>query len=315
MNWGFTGYGRIARKFEENLAHTDHKLVAIASRSGYDQIKAPIKAYQNYKDLYADTEVDIVYVNTTHNDHCSQTIAALHAGKHVLCEKPLGTSESEVIQMIEAARANDKFLMEAIWTRYLPAYQKVISLVKNGAIGEIQMVHANFGFRMNPEDPKERLINPDLAAGAVWDVGIYPLSLAQDIFNQYPQNIQVSAKLSPLNVEDRCAIQLTYGEGQVAQLSCAIDLNSVNDATIIGSEGSITLRDFWKCEQFTLKTTKDSKDFHLPYVSTGLYHEAMACATYIENNIHESSLITFDNSRELARLMDEVILLSRSKEK
>ena len=158
MNWGFIGYGRIARKFEQNLLYTKDRLVAIASRSGYKNVGEGIRGYENYEDLFNDQEVDIVYVSTTHNQHAPLSIAAMEAGKHVLCEKPLAISAEEVMQMTEVARKNGVLLMEAIWSRFLPGYEKALSLIREGVIGDVQFISAHFGFRMNPDDPKERLI-------------------------------------------------------------------------------------------------------------------------------------------------------------
>lgn len=312
MNWGFMGYGRIAKKFEESLSHTEHKIIAIASRSGYADVKPNIVAYKSYEDLVSNPDVQIVYVNTTHNNHEYMSIMALEAGKHVLCEKPLSTSESSVRRIIAAAKKNNRYLMEAVWSRYLPGYVKAMSLISSGAIGEVESISVHFGFRMNPEDPKERLIDPALAAGAIWDVGIYPISLIQDIFKEDPITMDVVARLSPLGVETRCAAQLTFSNHRVAQLSCAIDLTTPNYALISGSKGNIVMEDFWKCEKLTVNTPVGTETFSLPMKSTGLYHEALACAEHIQSNLLESPSMTWENSLQLSKIMDKMILLSRS---
>ncbi len=312
MKWGFAGYGRIAGKFEESLSHTDHEIVAIASRSGYDKVKAPTKAYDNYDDLFTDKDVEIVYINTTHNSHAPLTIAALNAGKHVLCEKPISISHESALEMVEAAKRNNRFLMEAVWSRFLPGYRKVMDLISQGAIGEVKQISADFGFRMNPEDPKERLIDPALAAGAIWDVGIYPISLAQDIFKDDPIEMSTSAVLSPLNVEDRCAILLGYGNQRIAQLSCAIDLNTINDATITGTKGHIVMKNFWMCESFKVIKDDGEQSYELPMTSNGLYHEAIACADYIRQGLTESPYMSWDHSLQLAKIMDQAIKQCRS---
>ncbi len=311
MNWGFAGYGRIARKFEEGLNHIGHDIVAIASRSGASDINNSIASYDNYEDLMNDPNVDIVYVNTTHNTHAKLTIAALNAGKHVLCEKPLATSAQDVKEMISVARANERFLMEAIWSRYLPGYQKAMKLIKSGVIGDILHINANFGFRMDPGAPKKRLIDPKLAAGAIWDVGIYPISLAQDIFVDDPVSMHVDAQLSEMNVEDRCAIQLSYDSDRFAQLTCAINLNTVNDAVITGTKGHMIMKDFWKCERFILIASDEESEHHYPMESTGLCHEAIACKDLIEAGQVQSPLISWDHSTQLAKIMDKAINMAR----
>ena len=311
MKWGFVGYGRIARKFEESLKHSNHTISAIASKSGFSNIPDNYRAYKDYADLFKDPEVEIVYINTTHNTHAKHTIHALENGKHVLCEKPMAVSADEVESMINSAEKNQRFLMEAIWSRYLPGYQKVMELIESGTIGEVQFISAHFGFRMNPDDPKERLIKPELAAGAVWDVGIYPISLAQDIFRSDPEDISVCAGLSQYGVEDRCSMQFVYSGRKVAQLSCAIDLNTINKALISGTKGTIEMEDFWRCENFKLSTDKGLERFNYPMVSNGLYHEAVACKEIIEQGLYQSPLISWQHSLQLAKIMDDVIEKSR----
>lgn len=311
MKWGFAGYGRIARKFEAGLNHIGHEITAIASRSGAGEVDAKIKAYNNYDDLMKDSDVDIVYVSTTHNSHAELAIAALQAGKHVLCEKPMATSAEDTKEMIRVAEENNRFLMEAIWSRYLPGYQKAVALAKDGTIGDILQISANFGFKMNPDAPKERLVDPSLAAGAIWDVGIYPISLAQDIFGESPSSMHVDADLSELNVEDRCAIQLAYGGDRYAQLTCAINLNTINNAVITGSKGHIIMKDFWKCEHFTVINEDGEKVHHHPMTSNGLCHEAMACHDLIADGQIQSPLISWEHSIQLAMIMDKAIKMAR----
>ncbi len=312
MRWGLLGYGRIARKFEESINHSDHEIVAIASRSGQQSIPAQYRAYGSYDQLCGDQEVDIIYVSTTHNFHADHTIKALNAGKHVLCEKPMATSVEEVRNIIGAAEGSGRFLMEALWSRFLPGYQKALSMIRDGRIGEVQMINAHFGFKMDPNDPKERLIRPDLAAGAVWDVGIYPLSLAQDVFEEMPDTIQVHALVTALGVENRCSMQLGYAPDRVAQLSCAVDLNTVNKATITGTLGSVIMEDFWKCERFTLLKNGQREDFYFPMISNGLVHEAIACGTLIEQDKTQSPLMSWDHSLQLSQIMEKIINMARS---
>ncbi len=311
MKWGFAGYGRIARKFEEGLNHIGHDIAAIASRSGASEVTEGITAYHNYDDLMNDSEVDIVYVSTTHNTHAQLAIAALEAGKHVLCEKPMATSAEDVKKMIQVAKANNRFLMEAIWSRYLPGYQKAVALAKDGTIGDALQISANFGFKMNPDAPKERLLDPSLAAGAIWDVGIYPISLAQDVFAESPSSMHVDADLSKLNVEDRCAIQLAYSGDRYAQLSCAINLNTINNAIITGTKGHIIMKDFWMCEHFTVINEEGEKIHHHPMASNGLCHEAMACQELIADGQVQSPLISWEHSIQLATIMDKAIKMAR----
>ncbi len=311
MKWGFIGYGRIAKKFFEGLQHIGLPVAAIASRSS-KEIPGGVTSFQSYEELLADPEVDIVYISTTHNTHAEWAIKSLQAGKHVLCEKPMSTSFKSTFDMVGAAKSSGTFLMEAIWSRYLPGYQKAIELIKEDIIGEVFQINAQFGFRMNPDDPKERLINPDLAAGALWDVGIYPISLAQDIFGDDPMTIKADAILSDLGVEDRCAIQLTYPNQGIAQLTCAINLKTHNTAVITGKKGHLIMHDFWKCEKLEIHLhDKEVEVIELPMTHNGLCHEARACSNLIQIGETQSPIMTWEHSLQLARIMDSVLLQIR----
>jgi len=223
----------------------------------------------------------------------------------------MAISESEVSAMVACAQKNKRFLMEAIWSRYLPGYIRALDLIKSGEIGEVKMISAHFGFTMDMSDPKPRLIHPDLAAGAIWDVGIYPLSLIQDIYQEDPLQTDVLGQLSSLGVEDRCAVQLNYGDDRFAQMSCAINLTTPNHALITGTKGHVVMEDFWKCERFSITREGSTVTEHLPPTSTGLYHEIVGVHRHIRDGLIESPRIPFSDSLNLARLMDQLIHKSR----
>ncbi len=308
MRWGLLAYGRIARKMEESILASAHdQIVAVASQSQFDQIPSHYKKYSNYHDLLADKEVEIVYISTTHNHHKQWTIAALEAGKHVLCEKPMSISLADTYEMIKTAREHRRFLTEAIWTRYLPAYQRVKSIIERGDIGDIQLIQANFGFAMNPNDPKERLIDPALAAGAIWDVGIYPLALIVDFIDSEIETFDVIGHLTNRQVDNRVAVQYFFESGQMAQLTCAVDVQTHNIAVITGNRGIIVMNDFWKCESFFTFINGHRTDYFVPMTSTGLYHELVACQTYIQRGLLESDQVPWQHTIRLSAMMDELL--------
>lgn len=313
MRWGLLGYGRIARKFEESIrASHAGTIVAVASRSQYSNIPSAYCAYQDYAALLKDDTVQIVYVCTTHNTHKDLTIQALEAGKHVLCEKPMSTSPADVKSMTECARINNRFLMEALWSRYLPGYQKALAMIHQGAIGDIQLIQANFGFRMNPNEPKERLVNPHLAGGAVWDVGIYPISLAMDICRGLPTDIQALARKNPAGVEESAVINLAFENNTIASLTCSFEIATDNRAFIYGSHGRIVMDDFWMCERVSVTTPSGNAEYHLPMTSTGYYHEILACQELIERQLLQSDLISWQDSWEINYVMDRILRSLRS---
>ena len=179
MNWGLIAYGRIAKKFIASLQTVQQaSLQGVASLSNHAGIKKDlpdVQGYNSYDDLFADPNIDIVYISTTHNYHKENVLKALHAGKHVLCEKPMGINHQEVKEMVALAKQKNLFLMEAIWTRFLPAYSAMKEHINNNNLGDVKLIQADFSFDGTDGDANSRLKNPAYAAGAIWDVGLLSL--------------------------------------------------------------------------------------------------------------------------------------------
>ena len=180
--WGVVGPGRIAERFANAISTVDDgEIVAVASRSvdranAYGDRHGVPHRYVGIEDLVADDDVDAVYIATPHSRHEVDTLIALAAGKHVLCEKAFALDATQARRMADAARANRRFLMEAMWSRFLPAYRRLRELLDDGAIGDPLVVEADFGFRMTV-DASHRLFDLALGGGALLDLGIYPLQL------------------------------------------------------------------------------------------------------------------------------------------
>lgn len=312
MNWGFIGFGRIARKFLESLETVEGEVAyAFASRSNAAALSKEfpqVKIYDSYEQLLADPKVDIVYISTTHNYHCQNTIDALRAGKHVVCEKPMGISSREVEQMIDVAKETGLFLMEAMWMRFLPAYREAIRRAKSGEIGQIRYITASFGFRSLDKLTKDgRLLNPDLAGGALFDVGVYPLTIAADLFGWKPVKFNAQAQLGETGVDEAMQIQLDYGQNRMAQLSASIALVTNKEACIYGEEGFIRMPLFWKCEAFEIVKGDEVEKIQLPYLSNGYAHEIIAARDSIKNGEMESNLFTLEESLASARLVEKIL--------
>ena len=191
-----------------------------------------------------DPDIDAIYIATPNTLHCEQTITALNAKKPVLCEKPLAVNQKQVEKMISAAEKSNTFLMEAMWTRHLPIYEEVISIIKKGHIGEPKLVEASLGFN-SPYDPKSRLWDPKLAGGSLLDVGIYPLTLADLIYETSPEKILSLAELSPDGVDAHLSLLIQYPNSSLAKLGSAINLSLPNGGLIVGESGSIEIPYFW----------------------------------------------------------------------
>lgn len=312
MNWGFIGFGRIARKFLESLNAVEGEVpYAFASRSNAEALSKEfpsVKIFSSYEALLADPEVDIVYISTTHNFHCQNTIEALRAGKHVLCEKPMGISSQEVAQMINVAREEERFLMEAMWMRFLPAYCEAIQKAKSGEIGKVQYITASFGFRSEDKLTKDgRLLNPDLAGGALFDVGVYPLTITSDLFGWEPQDFTADAIISETGVDETIQLQMNFGDNQVAQLVGSIGMHTNKEACIYGDKGFIRLPMFWKATSYEIVKDEEVQRFDVPFISTGYAHEIMEVIDCLKNGELESQRFTLNDSLMSAQLVERIL--------
>ncbi len=314
MNWGFIGYGRIASKFMESLKLVkDEAPYALASRSNAEQLKGQfpdLRVYDNYSSLLSDPEIDIVYVNTTHNFHKDNVIEALKKGKHVLCEKPMGLGVAEIKEMITVSRAENKFLMEGLWTRFLPGYQKAKEVITSGKIGELTLIRSEFAF--TDVTHKERLYNPVLAGGSNYDVNIYNLALVQDFFGSECPEIKIQARTSPSGTDLSCSSILQFSDNKLAQLFSSIEMSCDNAAWIYGTKGWVRMEHFWMCEKFEVKSDEGVRTIELPFTSNGFYHEIEEVVRCVNAGNMESTLMSHSHSKKLALLVETTEKLIRN---
>lgn len=308
FNWGVLGPGNIAVRFTNDLKRlSDATLLAAGSRSldkaeAFARRQGAVRAYGNYEELLRDRDVDAIYVATPHNFHRQHAIMALEHGKAVLCEKPMEVNAARVREMVAAARSHDQFLMEAMWTRFLPVISGVRQWIKEGRIGEIRLVAANFGFR-TAWNPDSRLLNLSLAGGATLDVGVYVVSLAHMLLGA-PSTVQAHAHIGQTGVDELTSMILGYPTGAMAQLSCAVRANISDGARIYGTEGCIDVPEFWHATKATLQVAGEE-----PEVITGEagYHfEAAEVADCVRTGLKESPIMPLDETIAIAETLEEV---------
>ncbi|MDU4695388.1 MAG: Gfo/Idh/MocA family oxidoreductase [Paenibacillus sp.] len=312
IKWGILAAGGIAESFAGDLAYAKNgEAYAIGSRNlekakaFAEKIGIP-KAYGSYEELVADPEVDAVYVATPHPYHKENVLTALRAGKAVLCEKPFTVNSTELEELVAYARERKLFLMEAMWTRFLPVIRRVREWLAAGRIGEVRLVKADFGFRVG-WDPAGRLLNPELGGGALLDAGIYPISFASMVLGPHPQHVQSTAHLGETGVDEHFSVLLTYNNGAVASLNGAVRLAIGNDAYIHGTNGKIYVPGFLNATTATLyvdgeepETVTDDRTFK------GYAYEAEAVGRALSAGLTESSDIPLDESLAILRLMDQI---------
>lgn len=312
FKWGILAPGGIARKFATGLQGLDDaRPVAVGSRS-LERAKDFAtefdvdRAYGSYEELAADPDVDAIYVATPHPYHRDATILCLDNGKPVLCEKPLAVSAAGAEEMVAAARANGVFLMEAMWTRFLPAWRRIRRWIDDGAIGDVRLVNATFAFRSG-WNPEGRLLNPDLAGGGILDVGVYVVSAASWVTGRDPVEIVSQAHIGQTGVDEQAAFVFKYDDGALAMLGCGVRTATRHVATIYGTEGWIEVPHlFWNTTRAVLHRGDEETVFEEPHPSNGYEFEAREVAECVRAGRTESEIMPLEETVRIMKTLDTI---------
>ncbi len=311
VRWGILGTGSIAKQFARGLvsAPADAQLVAVGSRTAAaaDAFakEYPCRAHGSYAALCADPNVDAIYVASPHTSHREHALLAIANGKAVLVEKPFCVNASQTAEVIAAARTAGVFCLEAMWSRFLPTQRQAAAWLETKAIGEVRLVTADFGFRCG-WDPASRLLDPQLAGGALLDVGIYTVALAALALRGAPTSIRATAVLGATGVDEQLGMTLGWANGSLANLTCAVRTSTKHDAVIYGTEGRIELPDFWHGTTATLhQDGKPAQTLQLPFVGNGYTHEAIEVSRCLRAGLRESPIVPLDESLRLMQVLDE----------
>lgn len=313
IRWGIIGLGKIARIFAEDLQRVDEvALYAVASRSSEKSVAFAKEfeaelAYASYEELIQDENVEVVYIATPHPFHYDLAMQCVKAKKHVLCEKPMCLHLHQTRSLIAEASFQKVFLMEAIWTRFMPSTLKVLDLIKNNAIGELLSIEADFGFKA-AWNTESRLFNKNLGGGALLDIGIYPLFLSR-LCMGIPEKIQSSARITATGVDSYCSMLLDFPSGKRATLQSTFEYNTPCEATLFGTKGSIKMhRRFHQSEKVSLldENRHIVEMYELPYKGNGYVHEIEEVNACVFENKLQSELLNWQFSLDLAEIMETV---------
>jgi predicted dehydrogenase len=324
FRWGVIGPGGIANRFAGALAAVPGaRLAAVFARDAAkgrayaEQWRAggePARVTADLADLLADPSVDAVYIATPHSHHGEYVRAALLAGKPVLCEKPLVTSQEEGQALVDLAKEKRVFLMEALWTRFLPAYDLAGRWLREGAIGELRAMQSSFCFA-STYDPQHRNWNPALAGGSLWDIGIYNLAVTRWVLQQMndgacpePVAIDVQAKLAPTGVDAAVTVTLHFPDGITSQFRCGFDAASVNAFEVLGSKAGLRFpMDFWQAEAVEVVTRKaPAQRTEAPHVLNGFEGEIAEAQACIRAGLLESPRMPHAETLALLGWMDAI---------
>ena len=314
IRWGILGPGTIAQKFATGLkAVPDAELTAVGSRSVEransfaDRFNIP-QRHDNYRDLADNPDVDAIYVATPHPFHKACAMLCLEAGKAVLCEKPITVDARQAEELIACAREHNQFLMEAMWTRFLPVIVQVREWLADDAIGEPRLLTADHGSRkvLSIETLEGRHFNPELGGGGLLDVGVYMIALAYMVFGT-PSKITSLAHLGQTNVDEQACILLGYDTGQIANLFCAIRTETPKEARIIGTKGSIHIPRFWEATSATLAVNgKEPVHIEIPFKENGFEYQTIEVVKCLQEGKLESDVMPLDESLSIVQTMDTI---------
>ncbi len=309
IRWGIIGAGRIAKTFATDIKQAKSaQLYAVASRQlesaqSFSELFSINKAYGDYAELFADPNVDAVYIATPHSHHKEQAIAALRAGKHVLCEKPATVTPDELEEVLAVAQQESRYFMEGMWTYFLPIIKRAQEWVNAGRIGKLCHVKADFGFAL-PYSTDLREYDNRLAGGCLLEMGIYPIAMAWLFLQQDPSAQTVWHHLADNGVEDDVIILNTYGEDSnaTAQMATSFRCKLNNYLTLIGDQATLTISDYWGAREVKLYEGNECIDcFSEVRDHQGFNYQIEQVSQELLAGQLQPSVVSWEDSRAFAR--------------
>ncbi|WP_375748402.1 Gfo/Idh/MocA family protein [Vibrio sp. HN007] len=316
VKWGIIAPGRIAHRFAAAFSDMgDGELYAVASRNKTraNEFAAhhniPV-VFDSYNELIDSDKIDAIYIASPHRYHFETAKQCLEAGKAVLCEKPLTVTANQSEMLFSIARDNNAFLMEALWSRFLPCWKQVKHWVDEGEIGEIQLLRSTFGFQPENNKTNERLFSLDLAGGSLLDTGIYNIALTQFLMQKRPDHIHSSVAVGKSGVDERCSVLLDYGD-VTSQFTCSFLSKLDNEFHITGSKGTIVVDgNFWESTSAKLiPVDGEVQIYHQPYRASGFeyqideVHQCLIEGKAFSDNM--SPQATIDNMKVMDEILDK----------
>lgn len=312
LKWAIMGPGDISVAFLNDLRLAGMHLEAVGSRSldraeSYAKKHSISSAYGSYEELVADPHVDIVYIATTNNAHFANAKLALSSGKHVLLEKPFTLDAAQAMELVGISRSNNVFLMEAMWTRFLPNHSVLFEKLNQGLIGTPLYLFADHNQNL-PKHSHQRLYDPALGGGSLLDLGVYPISLAHRLFGK-PSRIQASAALMDGNIDESFGAIFEYSGGRQALLHSSIRTAGPVKAFILGDAGRIEMeKSFYEHSTFTAFDLEDNVLFEYEgnIEGRGMQYQALEVERCVTAGLNESPTMSLDETIQIMEVMDQI---------
>ena len=313
IRWGILSTGNIANSFVMDLKHIpDAEVIAVGSRTQesadtFGQKYNIPNCYNSYEALANDPDVDVIYIATPHVFHAENSILCMKAKKAVLCEKAFSINAGEAKTMIQVARQNKVFLMEALITRHFPVIHQVLDWVKDGLIGEVRLVQANRCAR-GEFAPESRVMNLELGGGSLLDLGIYAVGFSSMVYSQVPRKISGFGFIGDYGTDEQGASILEYDNGALAVLTFALRTETINEAYIYGTDGYIKLPDLFAVpNKASLHINgQESIEFEKPILGNGLHYQVKEVHRCLRKGLLESPRMPLEESLQIMETMDAI---------
>lgn len=315
IKWGILGCGKIARKFAADLQLVEGaELTALGARdlAQAQQFARDYPArylHGSYESLLRNDEVEVIYVATPHGLHHEQVLMCLDYGKSVLCEKALALNSRQVHEMISKAREKNLFLMEALWTKFLPHYHTVMALLRDGRLGEVRSMTSTFGFRASDPAPA-RVYDPALGGGSILDIGIYNIFMTMAVLGR-PDHIEATMTPATTGVDAQCSMVFKYDYGAIAQLLSSFLVQLPTEAWIAGTQGALRLTSRFYEPSTTIEYYPEKMDSRevIPFLKEsgwGYRYQLDHVCACLRAGATESPVMSLADSLVLMEVMDEV---------
>lgn len=318
LRWGVVATGSIAEKVTPEIEMLPDALLhavssryaakaeAFAHRFGFERFYYDDDDGTGFERLVADPAIDVVYVTTPHAQHFEVMRAAVQAGKHVLCEKPFSITAAEAEQLFKLAHAKKVFVMEAVWTRFLPSVNRAWEIIAGGELGEIQWIQADLGFPAS-YDRHSRLWAPESGGGALLDLAVYPLTWVLGSLG-FPDAVSATAHLDGDGVDDQTAMTLAYGSGAHAQVTCSLTGYGPGTATIVGTEGRLRAgAPLHSPQELTIELhSREARAETFKHTGRGYVYEMREVTRCIHQGLTQSPTMPWDETLQTMRLLDGV---------
>jgi predicted dehydrogenase len=316
LRWGIIGAGLIAHKLADAVnIDPNSTLVAVASKSAKRAqsfaSQYGIEGTDDYAALASRSDIDVIYIATTHNFHYENALLALQHKKHLLIEKPFTVNAQQAQELIELARQNGCFLMEAIWVRFLPSMIRLKQILQSGIIGDIRLFNISFG-GIAQAQYLPRLTDPQLAGGVTLDMGIYPITFVNYLLDAKPTASKSFCRFAATGVDELATYQLQYESGCIASINTSFNLLTRMEAMIYGSLGYVEFPHFQQGNTFTVHIHNGTRDIERSDTITeqnhgnGFIYQVAEVVRQIRAGKLESDIIPLSETLATMQLMDNL---------